>query len=289
MNVVIFGANGQLGSDIAALLEKDHHVIRMTHDQLDLSDLSALKAYLNTTQPQVIINSAAYHHVEMCEQHPELASAINTAAPEVMADYAHAHQALFIHFSTDYVFDGNKQTPYVETDNPAPLNVYGRTKSEGEFAILKADPSAMILRVSGLYGSNPCRAKNGLNFVQLMLKLAKERGEVKVVNDEFVSPTYTLNIAAQVTLLLQQPLSGIIHCTSGGQCSWNEFAAEIFSYTHTPVKLEAASSTDFPAKVPRPKYSVLENSKLKAAGLDRMPDWKTALHSYLDSFATPQS
>ena len=283
MKIVVFGGNGQLGSDIVSKLTVHHEVFPVNHDQVDITNDIALKECIETINPDVIINTAAYHHVDLCEQNPDKAEAVNDTAPTLMAKLCDEKNIRFIHFSTDYVFDGNKNAPYIETDEALPLNVYGKTKRDGEINILKVNPKAIILRVSGLYGTNPCRAKNGLNFVQLMLKLANEKGEVKVVDDEYVSPTYTVNIAEQIEPLLIADISGIIHSTSEGFCSWYDFAEEIFKYTKTTVLLHKANSNDFPAKVARPKYSVLENMRLKKAGINFMLPWNVALHQYLDS------
>lgn len=282
MKIAVFGANGQLGSDIVKLLEKNHEVTKLTHADADLGDGAAILNILNSINPDAIINTAAFHHAEQCEQDPQKAESINVLAPSIMAEYAATHHAKFIHFSTDYVFDGNQHKPYIETDQAKPLNVYGQSKLKGEQQVLSKNPEAVVMRVSGLYGMSPCRAKNGLNFVQLMLKLAKEKGEVKVVDDEFVSPTYTRNIAEQVEKILHSNISGIVHSTSEGSCSWNQFANEIFTRTGTQVILHKAVSADFPAKVPRPHYSVLENAKLKEAGINVMLPWQEALQQYLD-------
>lgn len=282
MKVMLLGANGQLGSDIAEVLQKDHQVIGLTHADLDVTDAKRLSELLAEHAPDVLINTTAYHQVDLCEQNPETAYAINATAPAAMATQCRERGIRFLHFSTDYVFDGNTAVPYIESDVPKPLNVYGASKYKGEQDIVATNPDAMVIRVSGLYGSHPCRAKNGLNFVQTMLKLARERGSVKVVADEFISPTYTRNIAEQVYVLLDSNLKGLVHATSTGYCSWYEFAREIFDYTQTPVELSKASSNDFPAKVPRPKYSVLENRVLDTHLLNRMEHWKVALHQYLD-------
>lgn len=286
MKIAVTGANGQLGTDIVNVMRAaGHEVLALTHETLDITDNAAVDAFLEKEKPEVFINPAAYHHVDKCEEFPDIAMLINSTAPARIAAVSKTRGIRFIHFSTDYVFDGEKGAPYVETDKPAPLNSYGRSKYAGEQEIMKANENALILRVSALYGHAPCRAKNGLNFVQLMLKLARERGEVKVVDDEIVSPTSTLSIAQALPELIRMEIKGIVHLTSEGHCSWNAFAREIFDYSNTPVKLERASSSDFPAKTPRPKYSVLENSVLKTNGLPDMPHWKDSLHRYLDSLS----
>jgi dTDP-4-dehydrorhamnose reductase len=187
----------------------------------------------------------------------------------------------FVHFSTDYVFDGFKKTPYVESDIPMPLNVYGNTKLSGEIFIRTISKSYFIARVSGLFGKFPCRAKGGLNFIRLMLKLAKERDEVRVVNNESLAPTYTLDVAMQIEKLIQTDNYGLYHMASNGSCSWYEYAKAIFELSKLNIKLSVASPDEFPAKVPRPTYSVLENAALKSIGMDMMPHWRNALERYL--------
>lgn len=281
--VFITGANGQLGSDIVnSLSEAGFDVVPFTHEMLDIGDLKEVKKNILKHRPDVLINTAAFHHVDQCEQDANRAIRINARSPGIMAQVCNQQQIYFIHFSTDYVFDGKKRNPYHEDDYRAPLNIYGISKALGEKSITQATSNHLILRVSSLYGKNPCRAKNGLNFVQLMLKLAKEKGEVKVVDDEFVSPTYTAEIADRLPELINKRITGIVHMTSEGECSWYEFAKEIFDYTQTPVTLHKANSSDFIAKTPRPKYSVMENTVLKKLGIKPMSHWKDALHQYIN-------
>lgn len=182
-----------------------------------------------------------------------------------VADWAQKADATVAYISTDYVFDGKKASPYVETDVASPLNAYGISKLAGEHCTAAAVPKHFVLRVSAIYGHQPCRAKGGLNFVELMLKLARERDKLRVVDDEFVSPTPTVQIAQQLVALSRSNQYGLYHGTAEGSCSWYEFAREIFNVTGTQVRLEKADPGEFPAKVKRPKYSVLENSALKAA------------------------
>ena len=283
MKIAVTGSNGQLGTDIVNVLNSEgYEVIALTHADFDIADHAAAKSFLENEKPDVFINPAAFHNVDKCEEMPEEAMLFNCTAPAQLAATCKQLGIKFIHFSTDYVFDGAKGAPYLESDLPAPLNNYGRSKYAGEQAILQANEKALIIRVSAIYGQAPCRAKGGLNFVQIMLKLAKERGEVKVVTDEVVSPTSTLSIAKALPGIIAADLSGIAHLTSEGSCNWHDFAREIFDYTNTQVKLYPATSADFPAKTPRPKYSVLENGALKSAGLADMPHWRDALHEYLD-------
>ncbi len=282
MKVIIIGANGQLGSDLLAVFQRcGAQVAGLTHQDLEVSDAVAVEAKLAAAAPQVVVNTAAFHNVEACETEPQTAFAVNALGARNLATASLRHGFRLIHLSTDYVFDGRKGQPYTEEDRPLPLNCYGNSKLSGELFIQAMARNYAIVRVSGLYGAAPCRAKKGLNFVKIMLKLARERGEVKVVTDEFVTPTYTLAAAEQIARLADAPQTGLFHATPQGQCSWHEFAQAIFQYTGTAVKLLPATSADFPAKVPRPPYSVLDNKHLRDCGLDIMPDWKQCLRAYL--------
>ncbi|MCF8428764.1 MAG: dTDP-4-dehydrorhamnose reductase [Bacteroidia bacterium] len=282
--ILIIGAKGQLGSDINTCLRNNNYkTLTPNHEELDITNFEKVKEYILKNKPEIIINTAAYHHVDKCEEFPFLATLINSNAPTYISKLCKEINCKFIHFSTDYVFDGAKGKPYVETDLPNPLNVYGKSKYEGEKEILKANDHALIIRVSALYGVNPCRAKNGLNFIQLMLKLASERDEITVVGDEYVSPTATFDIANILPEIIAKDLSGIVHLTSEGACSWYEFAKEIMDYTNTNINIKQVPSSHFPAKTPRPKYSVLENQTLKNNGIKSMPHWRDALHIYLNT------
>jgi dTDP-4-dehydrorhamnose reductase len=190
--------------------------------------------------------------------------------------------------STDYVFDGSKTQPYVEGDPAIPLNVYGNTKLAGEAFIQAVWRKHFILRTSALYGRSPCRAKGGRNFVELMLKLASERDEVRVVNDEFVSPTSTAELAKQIALISRTECYGLFHATSEGSCSWYEFARMIFEMADVRVNLKIAAADEFPMKVPRPKYSVLENARLKRESLNSFQGWEESLRAYLSVTTTPK-
>jgi dTDP-4-dehydrorhamnose reductase len=283
MKIMLTGSNGQLGREIhEVLVANDYEVIALTHDDCDLEDLFTMKELILKHMPQVLINTAAFHNVEACEIDTKKAFKINAEAPAFIARMCNYLSIKLIHFSSDYVFNGKNNSPYAENDTPEPLNIYGLSKLKGENLINASCCKHLIIRVSGLYGKYPCRAKNGLNFVQLMLKLAKERGEVKVVTDEIVSPTSTKSIAKMMDDFLQRDLQGTIHVSSEGSCSWNEFAKEIFEYTDTPVRLLDAKSSDFPSKVARPAYSVLDNKYIYSKGFHRMPHWRESLHTYLD-------
>jgi dTDP-4-dehydrorhamnose reductase len=282
MKAAIIGANGQLGTDLVRAFEQDGAtVIGLTHTDLDITDSDSVSQVLRREQPEVIVNTAAFHHVETCEREAEKAFAINAIGPRNLARTARELDAVLVQVSTDYVFDGLQGTPYTETDLPCPLNVYGITKLAGEHFVRATTEKHFVVRTSGLYGKQPCRGKGGLNFVDLMLKLGRERDEVRVVDSERVSPTSTEDLARQIVVLSRSKAYGLYHATAEDSCSWFEFAREIFAMTDTRVNLKVASANEFPAKVPRPGYSVLENQALKVRGLNILKPWQESLQEYL--------
>ena len=283
MRVAVVGANGQLGSDVVEVFrERGTEVLPLTHTDLELASLDSVASCLKSLSPAVVINTAAMHHVEQCEQQPEKAFAVNAIGARNLATITKELAALLIHVSTDYVYDGAKGEPYVEEDAPLPLNVYGNSKLCGEHFVRTVNDRHFVLRVSAIYGKNPCRAKGGRNFVELMLKLGRERGMVRVVDSEVVSPTPTAQIAAQMCDLSRSEAYGLYHATAEGSCSWYGFAREIFKVANLKVDVQIAGPNEFPAKVPRPKYSVLENRGLKRLGMNRFVDWRDGLQQYLN-------
>ncbi|MGA3345145.1 MAG: dTDP-4-dehydrorhamnose reductase [Terracidiphilus sp.] len=290
MKVAVLGANGQLGSDVcAAFLRNGDEITGLFHSDLELTSAASVEAALSARNPDLVINTAAMHHVEKCELNPTDAFAANAIGAKNVAEWAKRADSTVIYISTDYVFDGRKGSPYLETDIASPLNAYGVTKLAGEHFTSAVAPKHFVLRVSAIYGSQPCRAKGGLNFVELMLKLSRERDKLRVVDDEFVTPTPTVQIAEQLVVLSRSSNYGLYHGTAEGSCSWYEFAREIFRATDTAICLEKANPGEFPAKVPRPKYSVLDNGALKAANLNVFTDWREGLQCYLNARAPAMS
>ncbi|MGC1220483.1 MAG: dTDP-4-dehydrorhamnose reductase [Candidatus Sulfotelmatobacter sp.] len=282
MRVAVIGANGQLGHDLVrAFADQGDEVRALTHEDVELSSLESVAACLRTTSAEVVINTAAMHHVESCEQQPEKARKVNVVGARNLAAATRDLGSVLIHVSTDYVFDGTKGEPYVESDQARPLNVYGRTKLEGERFVQDMNPKHYVLRTAALYGDHPCRAKGGQNFVDLMLRLARERGRVRVVDNEFTTPTATADLARQIAVLSRADAYGLYHASAEGSCSWYEFAREIFRAANVSVVLEVASANEFPAKVPRPAYSVLENRGLKSRQLNVFRPWQDGLCAYL--------
>ncbi len=282
MKVAVIGANGQLGCDVcAAFSSSGHQVVSLNHDTVDIADYASIKSPLEKARPDVIVNTAAMHNVDSCEDNPLKAFEVNTLGARNLALIANKLNSTLFYLSTDYVFDGLKKAPYVETDYPIPLNVYGNSKLAGESFVRSIAKKYFIIRVSGLYGTNPCRDKGGNNFVKLMLKLSKERDEIRVVDDEVLTPTFTENVVKQIVAMADMDNYGLYHATAQGSCSWYRFAAKIFELSGSPIKLLVADPDEFPIKVPRPKYSVLENAGLKDLGMDLMPDWQDGLKQYL--------
>jgi dTDP-4-dehydrorhamnose reductase len=282
MKIAVVGADGQLGVDVVnAFTRNGDDVSSLTHADMEISDIDSVSNGMKQLRPQIVVNTAAMHHVENCEREPQKAFAVNGLGARNLSVVSQEIGAAMIHVSTDYVFDGAKQKPYEETDAPRPLNVYGNTKLSGEYFVRGTCDKHFVLRTSAIYGKSPCRAKGGLNFVELMLKLARERGKVRVVDSEFVTPTRTTEIAQQIVALSRCDSYGLYHATAEGSCSWHAFAGEIFRLTNTKVTLEIAGPNEFPAKVPRPMYSVLENRALKGRGLNVFRPWQDGLREYL--------
>lgn len=279
MKIMIIGANGQLGSDLVKVFENEQ-IIPLTHQHIEITDITSIKRNFEIHTPDLVINTAAYHKVPDCEKNPEKAFQVNAIGAMNLANICKENNTCLVHISTDYVFNGRKKSPYIETDLPNPLNTYGISKVAGEYFIQYILDKYFIVRTSGLYGLNPCRAK-GRNFIDLMLKLAKERDEIKVVNDEVLTPTYTLDLANQIKELIKTDYYGLYHVTSNGQCSWYTFAKEIFAILKTNVKIIPVTSKEFPSSVKRPLYSVLENRALRKLGIDKMRFWKESLKDYL--------
>lgn len=283
MKIALIGADGQLGTDIAAALQNaGHETIGLTINHIDIGEAPSVQNALSAIQPQLVINTAAYHHVEKCEELPELAFKVNATGARNLALACNDLGAALMHISTDYVFDGKKQSPYLESDCPSPLNVYANSKLAGEHFVASIAKKWFILRVSGIYGKAPCIMKGGRNFVETMIKLSNERPEIRVVDNEKLTPTSTIEIARQIVKMLQANAQyGLYHCTAEGQCSWYEFAAAIFDITKPNITFSKANPGEFAVKVNRPEYSVLENAFLKSQGINIMAHWLDGLKEYL--------
>jgi len=283
MKIAIIGSNGQLGNDLMAIFSENYEVRGLTHDDIEITDIDSVKNVISLLKPDIILNTAAYHVVPEAEKFPAKAFQINGIGALNLAKVCQDTGVRLVHYSTDYVFDGSKQKPYTEDDRPNPLNVYANTKLSGEYFALNYCDKSFVIRVSGIYGKVPCRAKGG-NFITTMVKLAKEKPEVKVVNDEILTPTSTSWIAKNTAELIKTDTFGLYHMSCEGESSWYEFAKVIWDTLKLKTPLYPASVNDFPLVVKRPFYSVLENRNLNKLGINQMPGWKEALKEFLKNF-----
>jgi len=238
MKIALIGANGQLGSDLAKVLPaRGHDLLPLTHADVEIADGESVAAMMQKHRPEIVLNMAAFHKVDVCEEEVEKTFAVNAYGVRNLALACRAHGATLVHMSTDYVFGGDRRrnVPYVETDMPAPINVYGVSKLAGEHLMRYLLDRYFIFRVSGLYGVAGSSGKGG-NFVELMLRLAREGKDIRVVDDQRLTPTYTVDLAHQTAAVIETEQYGLYHATSQGDCTWYEFAAEIFSARRPPVR-----------------------------------------------------
>lgn len=283
MRVIVIGAAGQLGSDLVEAFREDREdVIPLSRKELDITQPAALRATLGQYRPDVIVNCSVYHPVDDCETRPDLAFAVNATAVRELGLAAKECGAAVVHFSSDYVFDGEMGRPYAEEDSPNPRSVFGVSKVAGEQLLRAVQPRHFIIRTSGLYGVAGSRVKKG-NFVETMLRLGGRDGHVRVVDDLRMAQTYTGNLAKQILSLIRTEHYGTYHASDHGDYSWYEFARKIFEYAGMKVEMTPVSWRDMPSAALRPRYSVLENRRLKALGLDQMQPIDTALQTYLSS------
>lgn len=283
MKIVVIGALGQLGMDVCQILQKDSiDPVKLDIGDLDISIMDSTKNLLMNIKPDIVVNTAAFHNVPKCEDEPKRAFEVNGLGSKNLAELSNDLDFYLVHISTDYVFDGKKEKPYIESDRPVPLNVYANTKLSGELFIESIAKRYIIMRTSGIYGKNPCRAKGGVNFVDLMLKFAIEKDEIRVVDDEILTPTSTVEVARQIAKVVKKQPIGLAHATAEGFCSWFEFARKIFEIKGLNINLNKALPGEFAIKVNRPKYSVLENRFLKDNNINNFRSWEDGLTEYLN-------
>ena len=282
MKILVTGADGQLGTDLCIAL-KNHELAPLTIQDGDIADLEFIKGRALKHRPDVIINTASFVRVDDCEDQRELAFRVNALGAKNVALAAHEINAKLVHISTDYVFGGEtvtRSTPYLEDDQPSPCNVYGASKQEGDGHVQSICKNHVIVRSSALFGTAGAMGKGG-NFVETMLKLSKEKPELRVVNDQVFSPTYTHDLALKIAQIIEIPFTGIIHVTNRGACSWYEFAVEILRQAGLKTPVVSITSGQFPQRAKRPHYSVLGHGELQRLGLDDLPPWQEALADYL--------
>ena len=279
MNIVIVGAGGQLASDLVPALA-GHRVVPLPHADLDVCDASAVRARLTRERPDVVINTAAFHRVDECERSPDVPFRVNAIAARDLARVCADLDSTLVSFSTDYVFDGRQRRPYTEDDAPNPLNVYGVTKLAGEYFIRALCPKHFVVRTTGLYGVTGA-SKDGGNFVETMIRLARAGTPIRVVTDQILTPTYTRDVARTVAELVRTDSYGLYHVTNGGACSWYEFAGAVFTALRLTPDLTPTTAAAYGSAARRPAYSVLAHHRLRAIGLDDLRPWTDALTAYL--------
>ena len=285
--VLLFGRAGQVGGEVLRLLEGRAGVVAPAETQPDFRDADALRTVVRAARPSLIVNAAAYTAVDRAESEPDVARAVNAAAPGVLAEEAARLGALLVHYSTDYVFDGTKTAPYVEDDPPAPLGVYGSTKLEGERRVLAAGGRSVILRTSWVYG--PC----GANFLLTMLRLFAEQEEVRVVDDQVGAPTTARFLAAATMKVVgaDPPAErcGLYHVTASGRTSWCGFARRILDLDRRPGKtcrrVVPIATRDFPRPARRPAWSVLDCTRFTAAFGFAQRQWEELLEETMAEVA----
>jgi dTDP-4-dehydrorhamnose reductase len=277
---LIIGAWGQLGTDLHKTFDHAGELIALSHQEIDVCDYTGCQRQLDRLRPDFVINLAAYHRVDECEDQYEKAFAVNAHAVGHLAKVCQDIGAVLVHFSTDYVFNGSRKIPWKETDPTDPLNAYGASKRAGESLLKMWCQRYFIFRVTGLYGVAGSSGKGG-NFVQTMLRMARENRKIRVVDDQILTPTYTMDLARKVWEVIRTGQYGIYHCTNAGECSWYEFADQIFKQSRINANLSAQSTAESGAKARRPPYSVLAHENLAKLGLDDMPPWQDALARYL--------
>ena len=276
MKITIIGANGMLGSDLTAILSKEHEVVAIGRNRLDITKLDAVIGFFKGYKVDIIINCAAYTDVDGCESDQDNAFLLNAIGPRNLAVVANELNVTLLHISTDYVFDGMKGSPYFEHDATNPLNIYGATKLAGENFVKSLTNRYYIIRTQWLYG------KNGRNFVDTMLKLSKKRDILKVVNDQFGSPTYTLDLSEAISEMIKQPAYGVYHVTNEKITTWYKFTCEIFRQAGIKnVTLQPCMTAEFPRMARRPAYGVLENYMWKVQEYAPLRPFEEALVDYL--------
>lgn len=284
MRCLLFGARGQLGSVLSQRLASRFTLHTADRPEIDFTDAGAVTAIFKRIAPHLVVNCAAYTAVDRAQAAPAAARAANATAPDLLARSAAAYDALLVHFSTDYVFDGSHNRPYREDDLPAPLNVYGESKLQGEQAITAAGCAHLIFRTSWLY------ARHGRNFVTTVLQRARAGETLRIVDDQTGSPTSAVALADLVTALLSRITAtgalvlprqqwGLYHATCAGACSWFDLARQALELHRLDGSMVPIATADFPTPATRPRYSVLDNTKLQTTFGAALPHWRDALRT----------
>ena len=281
--VIIFGGGGQLGVELCREFERRQwSVQRVDRQSLDITDANRVEEAVAKADPQVVINAAAYNQVDIAEREPVAAYEANALAVRNLAMACRQTDSQLVHYSTDYVFDGTKGTPYVETDVPHPLGAYAVSKLAGELYAHAYLNDPLVIRTSGVFGPGGMFTPRG-NFVELMLRLAKGSQPIRVVEDHVASPTYAPAIASRTADMVERNIKGLFHMGGGQAISWYEYAKLIFELAGLRPALQPTDEREYRTAARRPKYSALSNQKLEAAGIAPMPPFRSAVAEYLQA------
>ena len=281
--VIVFGGGGQLGFELCReFKERGWSVLRFDRQALDITDGTSVEKVIGEADPQVVINSAAYNQVDIAESEPLAAYQVNALAVRNFALACRQCGAQLVHFSTDYVFDGRKGSPYTESDMPRPLGAYGVSKLAGELYAQAYLDNPLVIRTSGVFGPAGRATRRG-NFPEMMLRLAKSGTPIRVVEDHIASPSYAPAMAYRTAELVERRISGLFHMGGGEPISWYAYAKLIFELSNTPAVLQATDEREYRTAARRPKFSALSNQKLEAAGIAPMPPLRQAIEQYLEA------
>lgn len=278
MKIAVIGSTGQLGTDLVKTLGAAHEVIGFTHNDIEVADYDSC-LILKKHQPDMVINTAAFHKTDRCEEEPLKTFSVNALGARNLAMITNEIDAATVFISTDYVFDGSKKEPYTEDDVPAPINTYGISKLAAEH-FTRQNPKHYIIRIASVFGKAGASGKGG-NFVETMITKAKNNEPITVIDDMWMSPTYTKNASSTLKEITEKQLPyGIYHATNKGYCSWYQFAEQIFQFTGLTPDLTPIKTDQLTMKAKRPRFSALKSIKLTKYGIE-MPTWRKALHEYL--------
>ncbi|WFD11390.1 dTDP-4-dehydrorhamnose reductase [Tepidibacter hydrothermalis] len=275
--ILVTGSKGQLGIDLVNILSDEYYVIGLDKEKLDITNLDDVVNTVKTIKPDIIINSAAYTNVDGCEENIDLSYKINALGARNLAIASLETNSRLVHISTDFVFDGEKNNPYIEFDKPNPLSIYGKSKLSGEEFIKEINPKHYILRTSWLYG------KNGNNFVKTMLRLSKENKILKVVNDQRGTPTHTKDLVDVINMIIKTDAYGTYHASNEGDCTWFEFTKKIFKLANiTDIEVLPITTEELNRPAKRPKYSVMNNYMLELNFNYKLKHWDESLKQYFN-------
>lgn len=273
MSALVLGAKGQLGSELVRLLGADS---AFPHDQLSITDAAAVEALITARKPDIVFNCAAYNAVDQAESEPRLAMDVNRDGPANVASACAAHHAKLVHFSTNFVFDGSLDRPYIESDQPRPLSAYGLSKLAGERQVLQRSPDALIVRTAAVYGSV------GVGFPERILERARRHGELEVVIDQRINPTYARDLAERTVQMVGEELYGIVHLVGQGCCSWHEFARAVLDEFDEVTPIRPLTTGQVRARARRPANGCLASERI-----EQLRMWREALHAWATEIKNP--